>query len=454
MRKTRWQTRRDSADPDESKMVQRFDRATLDGKPHLRSDGTMLFTARVAKPGVLVYRDALGGERRELVLPEHLHQKDSLATLGRATVTLEHPDDDVSPDNVGELGVGDVDGFVETEEAGGFVTVRLAVRRRDALDAISRGVREVSPGYKLPIDETPGTHPVYGRYDAIQGPRIYNHVAIVESARGGHDIRLRTDGAAYQIPLDDNRSQPKHKRADMNPLLIALLRSLGVSDISSEDAAITTAVGRIDSLRGFLGTALGTDDVRLDNIGALQKTLDKMKLDEQAAKDAATEEMKGKLKASEDALSEATGERDILKAAAEKAKADMKTKADAEERARLDSFCKSEDIRVDGADALDIPAYKKAIMTVAMPSLPEDASAAYIDGALRSTVQTRADAKGADPKNPWAVFGELGEAKRVDSSPSTEQKRRDDGEDAEDIPPSQIWQQNADAAFKAARGGK
>lgn len=429
--------------------VQRYDRASFIGKPFVRPDGTVLFTARVAKPGILVYRDTLGRERRELVTEENLHQVDSLATLARSTVTLEHPDEDVTPDNVGEVGVGDVDGFVETEESGGFVTVRLAVRRRDALDAIKRGKREVSPGYRLQIDETPGTHEVFGHYDAIQGPRIYNHVAIVETARGGPGIRLRTDGAAYQISFDADDSQTTDQRVEMKPLLIALLTSLGVSDVSSEDGALTTAKGRVDSLNAFLRTALQSEDVRLDDIGSLQKTLDKMKSADQAKKDEGLEELKKKLQLSEDALGAMTGERDTLKKAADKLHDDQKKKTDADERERLDAFCKAAKVRVDGADALELIAYKKAIVVASVGEVPEDASDAYIVGALNATVTARADAMGIDRGNMWVNFADFGDKTRRTDATQT-QKRKDD-EDTKT--PSQNWQENADAAFKAARGG-
>lgn len=179
-------------------LVTRWDSSDMLAEPELTAQGYLLCEARAAKPGVLVYYKADGTLSRELLLPEELHKPGSLMTLARSPVTLEHPEEDVTPDNVGRYGVGDVDGEVSISSPGGYAKVRFAVRRSDALQAVNNGKRQVSPGYKCRLEQTPGTHPVYGEYDAIQRDRIYNHIAICDKARGGADIHLRAD-SAYQV---------------------------------------------------------------------------------------------------------------------------------------------------------------------------------------------------------------------------------------------------------------
>lgn len=174
--------------------------------------GWLLCEGFVARPGVYVYKHADGSISRELVPEDELHDPKSLATLARSTVTLLHPDVDVTPDNVGELGVGDADGTVDVMD-NGFVKVKMAIRRKDGLAAVEKGVRELSPGYTVELDETSGEHPVYGRYDAIQRKRRYNHIAIVPTARGGAGMRLRKD-AAYTV-IDDGQPQPPKRGDDM-----------------------------------------------------------------------------------------------------------------------------------------------------------------------------------------------------------------------------------------------
>ena len=152
-----------------------------------------------AKPAVCV-PSADGTTTRELIPAEELHRPDSLATLARAVLTLEHPREDVGPANVSEYSVGDLDGEVVVERDG-FVKVRLAIRRGDAIDAFRRGVRELSTGRTVRIDATPGVHPTLGPYDAIQRDLRYNHLALTAKGRNGPSIRVRADGA-YQITED------------------------------------------------------------------------------------------------------------------------------------------------------------------------------------------------------------------------------------------------------------
>lgn len=202
--------------------VTRWDSGDMLAEPELTPQGYLLCEARVAKPGVLVYRKADGTTSRELLLPEELHKAGSLMTLARSPVTLEHPEEDVTPDNVGRYGVGDVDGEVSISSPGGYAKVRMAVRRSDALQAISNGKRDVSPGYDCRLEQTPGTHPIYGEYDAIQRDRIYNHVAICDRARGGADIHLRAD-SAYQV-IDPS---PPKKENDRMPLSKEEMEQIG-----------------------------------------------------------------------------------------------------------------------------------------------------------------------------------------------------------------------------------
>lgn len=189
------QPRRDAA---ALQPVQRWDRVQLEAdlEPAGRSaEGYLRAHAAVAVPGVMEYVDAAGNVTRELIPEEELHNADSLITLGGLPVTLGHPDEDVSPDNVGSLGVGTIGPDVEVLKSSGHVRVLAILHRRDALDAVAQGTVEVSPGYTTVIDPTPGVHPRFGRYDAVQTRRRYNHLAIVDEARGGPTVKLRADGA-------------------------------------------------------------------------------------------------------------------------------------------------------------------------------------------------------------------------------------------------------------------
>lgn len=326
--------------------VTRIDRGELlASKPG--PGGSLLVTGFAAREGVLVYRDAAGRETRELVPLSTLEA--SAPGLARATVTLEHPREDVSPSNVAALGVGDVGSRVTLHDDG-YVEVTLAVRRQDALDAVRAGKVELSPGYRVRIDPTPGTHPVHGRYDAIQVEREYNHLAIVDHARGGASVRLRADSVATTVisgtPPATPMGQPA-RGATVNSRFLPLLSLLGItSRIDSDDAAIDAATNALQQRKD---------------------AADKDRADAKAALDAAH------------------AERDAAKARADAAEAKVKTledaeraRADAAERTRLDGIAVK--LEIDPKAHTDAKALKRAIAAKHLGSEPRaDASDAYID---------------------------------------------------------------------------
>jgi hypothetical protein len=202
-KKTTKQRRRDNADP---QITQEFrqDRTELLSL-HRTKEGTVLFEGVVAKPGVMTYLQPDGTICREFVPEETLRDADSLATLARKSVVLEHPPgmEDVTPDNVQELGVGDLDSGIVVKE-NGYVTVKGAIRRRDAIDSLdAKDKIELSPGYVCYVEHSAGSDPVHGDYDAIQRRRVYNHLAMTGGARGGPECRIRMDSSSIRLDVTD-----------------------------------------------------------------------------------------------------------------------------------------------------------------------------------------------------------------------------------------------------------
>ena len=188
----------------------------------------MIADGFAARPGVYTYRNPDGSTRRELVEPVTLLRSD---TLRGKPVTLHHPAGQrVTPDNAGEVMTGSVSG-VDIDEPTGMMRVELTVVRADAIAAIQAGTVELSPGYSVTLDNTPGTHATYGDYDAVQVARSYNHLAICDTARGGSRMRIRTDAA---VELDDLFKDDKTMK--LSPALLLLLTALDVrADSIDED---------------------------------------------------------------------------------------------------------------------------------------------------------------------------------------------------------------------------
>lgn len=154
--------------------------------------GCKLVEGFIARPGIYLYADGKGGHIRELVTEDVLGREDDLATLGRAPVTVTHPKKMVTADSAQKVMHGDVDGEVSIVN-GGFVKVRMALRTKEALDSMNDGMTQLSPGYEATVDETPGEHPTFGKFDTRQVSRSYNHVALCFDARGGDACHYRTD---------------------------------------------------------------------------------------------------------------------------------------------------------------------------------------------------------------------------------------------------------------------
>ncbi len=175
-------------------------------------EGFLLTTGKLAKPGIMVYRKADGSEIRELVTAEVLQDPVSNASLFGKAFTLEHPADDVTPDNWAALSHGTWGpGCYEPDhEDGPGLYAPVTVHTRTMLDILEddSGPRELSPGYSVQVDDTPGEDPEFGPYDTrqIPGSRRYNHGALTEAARGGPDLTIRKDSAHEVIPMEDDKT--------------------------------------------------------------------------------------------------------------------------------------------------------------------------------------------------------------------------------------------------------
>jgi hypothetical protein len=390
--------RHDNADTPE---IRRYDRIAGDVvlRPSAtRPDGALLCEGVVAREGVLVYRRADGSERRELVTPEAL---DSMcSTIGRASVTLEHPDEGmVDPTNFGALGVGDVDGRVEVErdEMGGFVRVKLAVRRKDALDAVRGGKIELSPGYRVVTDETPGEHDVFGRYDARQIAREANHLAIVDRARGGSTVRLRADSAdgvmVGTLPTPGGAPAP-HRSLHMKPLLVQLAALLGVTRIDSEEAVLADLQPAAQALKA-----------KADKADASAAAADVATTRAHRA-DADLVEMRKK-------LDEMTAERDLFKKKVDEAEAEAAKAAEKTDSDRLDAIGRAIAVKLDG---LDRQGKRKAIAAHQLGCKVEtlaNRSDAYLDAVI-DLASKAVPTPGIETSDPFRGDGNIGSAERLD----------------------------------------
>ena len=209
----------------------------VDENGYLRIDGV------VAHVGILEYMEDDGTVIREFVPEETLFDDESLKSLAGAPVTLQHPPVMVTPSNYKEYSQGSVNGMPKRD--GDNLVASMLVIGNEALHAVEyEGVSELSPGYSVDLDETPGEWQGQ-KYDRVQRNRRYNHQAIVDAARGGSVCSLRFDGA--NVPNNEDNSMTQIKLPGGGTVEVA-----DAATAATINAAIAKQGKRLDSATGQL----------------------------------------------------------------------------------------------------------------------------------------------------------------------------------------------------------
>lgn len=355
------------------KDVTRYDIGSL--TPAQRTDeGYIITTGILASPGVYPYRRADGTVVHELIDEEELFRGDSMTTAERKPLTLQHPPEMVTPENVREYQVGDIS---DIRREDGQLAASIAVRDAKAIAAIERGVRQLSVGYRCNLDETPGVWRGQ-RYDARQVGRRVNHVAIVEHGRHGRRASLRMDAAdATQEPArleaqedgarnDGDASTAVPPQATLHRKVMAKVKIDGV-EYEFSDAATAQAMAKVAAERNDAREALKQAAEQAKTLAA-----DKDRLDGE----------KTALQAQVDQLNERNDAVDI----------------NARVAVRMDLLGVAAKAKVEGADKLDDAGIRKAVIAATYPKTKLDGfSDEKIEGmfiAARDQVE-RADSSNA-----------------------------------------------------------
>lgn len=169
----------------------------------------------LTRVGIFEYRRPDGSIRRELRLPEEVFAQESLASYKGKPVILTHEAGMIDSDNVQQEQIGTI--LSEGTQDGDNVRAQIIIHDARKLDY---GLRELSLGYSLDLEEVPGEW--QGQpYDAIQRNIRVNHLALVEKARAGDSARLNIDGEDTQ---EEKGGNTMSKRKDgLTPEEIAQL---------------------------------------------------------------------------------------------------------------------------------------------------------------------------------------------------------------------------------------
>ncbi len=238
---------------------------------YFTEEGYLVDQPVVTMTGIFEYANPDGSIRRELRLPEEVFAQASLASYEGKPIVLSHAAGEVDKNNIPEEIVGTVlsPGIPDGEK----VRAKIIIHDTNALQ--SSGLRELSLGYSLSLEECPGIwqgHP----YDAIQRNIEINHLALVKWARAGSAARLNIDHKSEggigvlskSKSAGDTRPEPEKEKnsekmegdwglaEDLYADYLQKLESLQQSNLSSEET-IGLLEGALQDLdRVIVGLAL------------------------------------------------------------------------------------------------------------------------------------------------------------------------------------------------------
>jgi hypothetical protein len=148
----------------------------------------------IARTGTQIYGAAeLGldpdadGQIKIQRVPEEVFREETLASFEGKPVTVEHPNEFVSPHNWNQIAVGVVQNVrrgkgIEDD----LLLADLLITSADAIEYVNREMPELSAGYEADYEQTAAGH-------GIQRNIVGNHVALVERGRAGPRVSIKDE---------------------------------------------------------------------------------------------------------------------------------------------------------------------------------------------------------------------------------------------------------------------
>ena len=323
---------------------------------------------RAARTGTQLYRRSDGSQVREYRPPEEVSNPESLQTFGMKPATWGHPPVLLDAKNTKNHQIGYSGSQVRYND--GFVEVALVVTDQDSIDKIKSGeARQVSAGYKVDFDPTPGNTPEGEEYSGIQRNIRVNHIAVVPVGRAGPEVKLLMDrmDSADAVAYDPEPGTPAQQSTTTASPFMASVKLDGLEiDLPVESAGAVQSFAK-DMNKQFveLNNAKTELSTKLD---AASKEIESLAYEKEAAEGRA------------DALTERVAELE----------AELPSRMDTAEldeliKARIAVFQKlapafEEDFKFDGIDETDL--YIQAFTSLTGEAPREDAAPEYVEGVV------------------------------------------------------------------------
>lgn len=401
-----------------TKTVARFDKGEL----HIAErtpQGFLRVPVYATRAGVFTYKTGDGKIIREFRPPEEVFKTDSLATLAGAPVTLRHPPEMITPQNVSIYQKGYA--LESIKQDGDKVSGTIIISHADAIGAVeSEGLREVSCGYLADLVEEPGSYEGQS-YDFVQRNIKYNHIAIVDKGRAGPDVRIRLDSADAVMEVETIQPIKTTKKEEI---------SMGKVRLDGKEHEVTSEVQ--------------------SGVEAEQAVHQKTKTDLEAANSANTAlkkentDLTAKVSSSESKLAETEAKLESTEAKLDAANEELKKRTDAADPndAKVREFAKArmslEKIashilpkeQLEKLDSMSDVEVKKAIIQADSPT-------AILDGKSEIYLETRFDSVAEKIRARSDFNSSFGKAvvkndSRDEAVPDSDEKRKQMRKDSEE----------------------
>ena len=166
----------------------------------LARTGVMRYLAEDVDPEIME-----GSNSREALLYRddgEVFDREAMASFEGKPFTLDHPEDDVDPENWQELARGVV---MNVRRGEGFesdlLLADILITDAEAIEAVEKGLVELSCGYDSRLEKI---RPGVGRQTHIRG----NHVALVERGRAGGRCRINDKKEDDKMAEKNAKKQP------------------------------------------------------------------------------------------------------------------------------------------------------------------------------------------------------------------------------------------------------
>ena len=401
--------------------VQRFDSLPLDAT-YFTDEGYLVDHPIVTSVGIFVYHNPDGSERRELRLPEEVFAEKSLASYKGKPIIVTHDAGYVDTDNVKDESIGTI--LSEGYRDGDDVRAEIIIHDTDSLKKYK--MRELSCGYNLRLDETPGVWEGQP-YDAIQRDIEINHLALVDKARAGEQARLNIDGQGHDCMKGEKLNMENTtKRTDGAPTPEELAAAVEAFKKRRAERSGAAADGGITA-EPPAQTAGAAEGEQPD---AVQQIKDRRDRRDSEGDPADMPGAMGVIAQQDEDIDTLLGVIDVLKAAgtttdgAEGNCGGTQTDGDGDEgnaaqdkKDRTDSandFCEllrvvrvGDRLNMDGLEAMSVKDAKKAVLGKLKPTLHLDGkSAAYVNAAFDMAVSEMKERKDTNYQRSQMMHGD------------------------------------------------